>query len=81
MSELAAHLDLSESRTQRLFSRWAGISPKRFLQILTVEDAKRRMRRTNDLLSLSLPSVPSPPSTYQPLAYYKLIAFLLRLFP
>jgi AraC family transcriptional regulator of adaptative response/methylated-DNA-[protein]-cysteine methyltransferase len=61
LSELAAYLDLSESHTQRLFSRWAGISPKRFLQFLTVENAKRRMRRTNDLLSLSLDSGLSSP--------------------
>jgi AraC family transcriptional regulator, regulatory protein of adaptative response / methylated-DNA-[protein]-cysteine methyltransferase len=61
LPELAAHLNLSESRTQRLFSRWAGISPKRFLQFLTVENAKRRIQRTNDLLSLSLDSGLSSP--------------------
>jgi AraC family transcriptional regulator of adaptative response/methylated-DNA-[protein]-cysteine methyltransferase len=54
LRELAAYLGLSESHTQRLFSRWAGISPKRFLQFLTVENAKQRMRDTGDLLSLSL---------------------------
>ena len=54
LRELAAHLGLSESHTQRLFSRWAGISPKRFLQFLTVENAKQRMRDTGDLISLSL---------------------------
>ena len=61
LHELAAHLGMSESQTQRLFSRWAGISPKRFLQFLTVEHAKRRMRRTDDLLSLSLDSGLSGP--------------------
>lgn len=51
---LAAHLSLSESHVQRLFSRWAGISPKRFLQHLTVADIKRRMHETADLLGLAL---------------------------
>jgi AraC family transcriptional regulator of adaptative response/methylated-DNA-[protein]-cysteine methyltransferase len=54
LSDLAAHIGLSESHTQRLFSRWAGISPKRFLQFLTVQEAKRRMRHTGDLLGLAL---------------------------
>lgn len=54
LRDLAAHIKLSESHTQRLFSRWAGISPKRFLQFLTVEHAKQQMGRTGDLLSLSL---------------------------
>lgn len=54
LSDLAAQLDLSESHLQRLFSRWAGISPKRFLQHLTVEQAKRSMQHTGDLLGLSL---------------------------
>jgi len=54
LRDLAAHISLSESHTQRLFSRWAGISPKRFLQYLTVEHAKRQMGQTGDLLSLSL---------------------------
>lgn len=54
LRDLAAHIRLSESHAQRLFSRWAGISPKRFLQFLTVEHAKRQMAQTDDLLSLSL---------------------------
>jgi len=61
LHELAAHLSLSEYQTQRLFSRWVGISPKRFLQFLTVEHAKGRMQRTDDLLDLSLDSGLSGP--------------------
>jgi AraC family transcriptional regulator of adaptative response/methylated-DNA-[protein]-cysteine methyltransferase len=53
LAAVAAHLGLSAFHLQRLFSRWAGISPKRFLQFLTVEYAKRRMADTADLLSLS----------------------------
>ncbi|MDJ0740306.1 MAG: bifunctional helix-turn-helix domain-containing protein/methylated-DNA--[protein]-cysteine S-methyltransferase [Gammaproteobacteria bacterium] len=54
LGDLARHLGLSEAYTQRLFSRWAGISPKRFLQFLSVESAKRRMRETGDLLGVAL---------------------------
>jgi len=62
LRDLAAYINLSESHTQRLFSRWAGISPKRFLQFLTIEHAKQQMGRTGDLLSLSLETGLSGPS-------------------
>jgi AraC family transcriptional regulator of adaptative response/methylated-DNA-[protein]-cysteine methyltransferase len=61
LDELAGFLGLSPSHTQRLFTRWAGISPKRFLQHLTLEDAKRRIDRTADLLSLAIDSGLSGP--------------------
>jgi AraC family transcriptional regulator, regulatory protein of adaptative response / methylated-DNA-[protein]-cysteine methyltransferase len=51
---LAAHLGLSSGHVQRLFSRWAGVSPKRFLQLLTIEHAKRRMRETASVLDVAL---------------------------
>lgn len=54
LADLAAHIGLSESHTQRLFSRWAGVSPKRFLQFLTVEHAKRTMAHTGGLLEAAL---------------------------
>jgi AraC family transcriptional regulator of adaptative response/methylated-DNA-[protein]-cysteine methyltransferase len=44
LAELGAHLGLSESHLQREFSAWAGVSPKQFLQYLTKESAKRRLR-------------------------------------
>jgi AraC family transcriptional regulator of adaptative response/methylated-DNA-[protein]-cysteine methyltransferase len=40
LAEVASHVGLSEYNFQRLFTRWAGISPKRFLQFLTKENAK-----------------------------------------
>jgi AraC family transcriptional regulator of adaptative response/methylated-DNA-[protein]-cysteine methyltransferase len=54
LDEVARAVGLSPGHTQRLFTRWAGISPKRFLQYLTVESAKRRIDRTADVLSLAL---------------------------
>lgn len=44
LAEVGAHVGLSESHLQREFTRWAGVSPKRFLQYLTKEEAKRRLR-------------------------------------
>jgi AraC family transcriptional regulator of adaptative response/methylated-DNA-[protein]-cysteine methyltransferase len=44
LKEIAAHIGLSEYHFQRLFSRWVGISPKRFLQFLTLEHTKRLLR-------------------------------------
>jgi len=55
----AAHL--SEYHFQRLFSRWAGISPKRFLQFLTVEHAKHRLADAKALLEVTLDSGLSSP--------------------
>jgi AraC family transcriptional regulator, regulatory protein of adaptative response / methylated-DNA-[protein]-cysteine methyltransferase len=49
LTEVAAHVGLSEYHFQRLFTRWAGISPKRFLQFLTKENAKALLDRTSVL--------------------------------
>ena len=49
----ARHVELSEFHFQRLFTRWAGVSPKRFLQLLTIEDAKRRLAGTRNTLDLA----------------------------
>jgi len=49
LREVAAHVGLSEYHFQRLFTRWAGISPKRFLQFLTKENAKVLLSRTSVL--------------------------------
>ena len=50
LEEIAKEIGLSEYHFQRLFKRWAGISPKRFLQVLTVEYAKKVMKRKKNLL-------------------------------
>ena len=55
----AAHL--SEYHFQRLFSRWAGISPKRFLQFLTLEHAKRQLAESKAVLTAALDSGLSGP--------------------
>ncbi len=53
LAAIARHVGLGEHHFQRLFTRWAGVSPKRFLQFLTIEDAKRRLAETRNTLDLS----------------------------
>jgi AraC family transcriptional regulator, regulatory protein of adaptative response / methylated-DNA-[protein]-cysteine methyltransferase len=48
--EVAEQIGLSEYHFQRLFTRWAGVSPKRFLQFLTKEGAKELLDRSENLL-------------------------------
>jgi AraC family transcriptional regulator of adaptative response/methylated-DNA-[protein]-cysteine methyltransferase len=50
LRQVAADLGLSEYHFQRLFTRWAGVSPKRFLQFLTKEGAKALLDRSENLL-------------------------------
>jgi AraC family transcriptional regulator of adaptative response/methylated-DNA-[protein]-cysteine methyltransferase len=50
LAEIARKANLSEYHFHRLFTRWAGISPKRFLQFLTAEHARRLLRESADVL-------------------------------
>jgi len=49
LKEVAENVGLSEFHFQRLFTRWAGISPKRFLQYLTKENAKQLLKQSSVL--------------------------------
>ncbi len=53
LAEIASSVDLSEFHFQRLFSRWVGISPKRFLQFLTKEHARKLLEESRDVLSVT----------------------------
>ena len=53
LNEIAAHVHLSPFHFQRLFSRWAGVTPKRFLQVLTLERAKQLLSESVPLLEVS----------------------------
>jgi len=53
LNEIAAHLHLSPFHFQRLFCRWAGVTPKRFLQVLTLDRAKQLLRESKPLLEVS----------------------------
>lgn len=62
LAEIAAHVGLSEYHLQRLFSQWAGVSPKRFLQYLTKESARKLLRDSANVLDTSLAVGLSTPS-------------------
>jgi AraC family transcriptional regulator of adaptative response/methylated-DNA-[protein]-cysteine methyltransferase len=61
LEELAGALGLSPSHFQRTFSRWVGVSPKRYLQYLQLDHAKALLKDHSVLdttlaLGLSSPS-------------------------
>lgn len=53
LDEIAAHAGLSPHHFQRLFTRWVGLSPKKFLQTLTLEQAKQRLAANESVLGAS----------------------------
>ena len=61
LATISQHVHLSESHFQRLFTKWTGISPKRFLQYLTVEYAKAKIAQTKSVFDLTLEAGLSSP--------------------
>ncbi|HEX7976297.1 MAG TPA: methylated-DNA--[protein]-cysteine S-methyltransferase [Anaerolineales bacterium] len=53
LKDIAGSIGLSEYHFQRLFTRWVGISPKRFVQFLTKEYAKEMLRQSENLLDVT----------------------------
>lgn len=54
LATVAAHIGLSPYHFQRLFRRWAGVSPKQFLGYLTATHAKRLLREAASVLDTAL---------------------------
>ena len=50
LDDVAKAVGLSPSHFQRLFTRWAGVSPKRFLQYQTIAEAKALLRADRPVL-------------------------------
>ena len=50
LEDVAAEIGLSPYHFHRLFSRWVGTTPKRFLQFISVEYAKQRLHQTESVL-------------------------------
>ncbi len=50
LDEVAEKVHLSPFHFQRIFTEWAGISPKRFLQFLTVGFLKDKLEETKNLI-------------------------------
>lgn len=53
LKDIAGAINLSPFHFQRIFSRWAGVTPKKYLQILTVNRAKRLLAQSKPLLDVS----------------------------
>lgn len=50
LDEVAEKVHLSPFHFQRIFTEWAGISPKRFLQFLTVDFLKEKLKESKNLV-------------------------------
>lgn len=62
LNQLAEHLRLSESHCHKLFHRWAGITPKQFLQFLRKEFALQQLQKSSSILDATFASGLSSPS-------------------
>lgn len=62
LQALAGQVGLSPFHFHRLFSSWAGVTPKDFLQCLTVEHVKESLRAGKSVLESSLDAGLSGPS-------------------
>ncbi|UPL47882.1 bifunctional transcriptional activator/DNA repair enzyme AdaA [Hymenobacter sublimis] len=51
LHDIAAHVHLSPFHFNRLFTRWAGTSPQRFLRFLTKEYARQVLLESGDMLA------------------------------
>lgn len=50
LAQLCRHLDMSASHCQRLFKRWCGLSPKEFVQAITIDHARAMLENSASLL-------------------------------
>jgi AraC family transcriptional regulator, regulatory protein of adaptative response / methylated-DNA-[protein]-cysteine methyltransferase len=54
LEEVAENINLSSFHFQRLFTDWAGVSPKKFLQYITVEYAKKMLNNQATLFETAI---------------------------
>jgi AraC family transcriptional regulator of adaptative response/methylated-DNA-[protein]-cysteine methyltransferase len=50
LEEIAGHVNISSYHFQRIFSERVGISPKKFLQYLTVKELKKELKKTQNII-------------------------------
>ena len=53
LEEIAHHVGLDPTQFHKLFGRWAGLTPKAFLQTLTLDHAKRLLDDNHSVLQTS----------------------------
>jgi AraC family transcriptional regulator of adaptative response/methylated-DNA-[protein]-cysteine methyltransferase len=54
LERLAEHLQLSPAHCQKLFKRWCGLSPKEFVQAITVDNARALLEGSASVLDAAL---------------------------
>jgi len=65
LQEVAAQVHLSPHHFQRLFTEWAGVSPKKFLQFLTVDYLKERIQNSQNIAQMAdMAGLSSPSRVY-----------------
>jgi len=62
LDQIAESVHLSKYHFDRLFKRWAGISPIQFLQFMTLDYSKQKLAESKSLLETSLDAGLSGPS-------------------
>jgi AraC family transcriptional regulator, regulatory protein of adaptative response / methylated-DNA-[protein]-cysteine methyltransferase len=50
LDDLARHIGYAPAHLQKVFTRWVGVSPKRFLSYLTLDYAKERLAESESVL-------------------------------
>ena len=50
LERLAGHLGLSPAHTQKIFTRWCGLSPKEFVQAVTIDRARELLVQSASVL-------------------------------
>jgi AraC family transcriptional regulator of adaptative response/methylated-DNA-[protein]-cysteine methyltransferase len=53
LDEIAAHVGMKPLALQRLFGRWAGLTPKTFLQAVTLDHARRLLAESASIMEAS----------------------------
>ena len=61
LDEIARYLNISPFHLQRTFKDWVGISPKRFLQFLTIGHARKLLKESRSILDATFESGLSSP--------------------
>lgn len=54
LEDLAGPVGMNAEQLQRVFSRWAGLTPKAFLQALTLDHARAMLKNSASILETSL---------------------------
>src|SRR5512144_1165726 len=53
LDAIAAHVGMKPAALQRLFARWAGLTPKAFLQAVTLDHARALLAQSASILETS----------------------------